>query len=371
MPPSGPSKRDARIVRNLCTWFDHAMRDLPWRRSGPPGRRDPYHSLLSELMLQQTQVARVIDKFNLFLQRFPTLAHLAAAPLDEVLALWSGLGYYRRARLLHAAAQSIITDHAGIVPRDITTLRTIPGIGPYTAGAIASIAHGQRTPLVDGNVVRVLLRVEGRGGAADEKATIDWTWKRAATLVAQADRPGAFNEALMELGATVCTPKSPACGECPLRELCRARALGKQAEIPRPKARAARQHATQTCVIVHDARGRILMEERGPKGLWAGLWRVLTLEAHGPKAVAKALLDLGINGNVRRVGKFTFHTSHREVEFVVWKCEEHAHGAAARKSLHIDSGAVVRRRWVAPPDIPKMAISNADKRVLRLAGVIE
>lgn len=321
-------------------------------------------------MLQQTQVARVIDKFNLFLEHFPTLAHLAAAPLQEVLALWSGLGYYRRARLLHAAAQSIIADHAGIVPRDVGTLRTIPGIGPYTAGAIASIAHGQRTPLVDGNVVRVLLRVEGRDGAADERATIDWTWNRAASLVDKADRPGAFNEAMMELGATVCTPKSPACNECPLSELCRARALGKQTEIPRPKARAARQHATHTCVIVHDSRGRILMEERGAKGLWAGLWRVLTLEAHGPKAVGKALLDLGINSKPRRIGKFTFHTSHREVEFVVWKGEERVRAATAKEAFHVDTGTVVRRRWVAPADIPQIAISNADKRVLRLADLI-
>lgn len=347
------------------------MRDLPWRRSGPPGQRDPYHSLLSELMLQQTQVARVIDKFNLFLQRFPTLAHLAAAPVEDVLALWSGLGYYRRARLLHAAAQSIATHHAGIVPRDIATLRTIPGIGPYTAGAIASIAHGQRAPLVDGNVVRVLLRVEGRDGAADEKATIDWTWKRAATLVDQAENPGAFNEAMMELGATVCVPKSPACDECPLREICRARALGIQADIPRPKARAARQRATQTCVIVRDARGRILMEERGAKGLWAGLWRVLTVEARGSKAVAKALHDLGIKSEVRRAGKFIFYTSHREVEFVVWECESRVQAASARGALQADGGTVVRRRWVAPAEIPKMAISNADKRVLRAAGVMQ
>lgn len=322
-------------------------------------------------MLQQTQVARVIDKFNLFLQRFPTLAHLAAAPLDDVLALWSGLGYYRRARLLHAAAKAILEEHGGTVPRDVATLRTIPGIGPYTAGAIASIAYGERTPLVDGNVIRVLLRVEGRDGAADEKATIDWAWKRAAILVDNANNPGAFNEAMMELGATICVPKSPACVACPLSQICQARASGKQAQIPRPKARTARQAATQTCVVVRDAHGRVLMEERGATGLWAGLWRVLTVQGRGIKAVTHALHEMRIRSIARRVGTFVFHTSHREVEFVVWECEERVRGVTARRALRVDGDNVVRRRWVATADISNMAISNADKRVLRLADVLE
>jgi A/G-specific adenine glycosylase len=356
------------------------MRDLPWRRSGPPGRRDPYHVLLSEFMLQQTQVARVIDKFTLFLQRFPTLAHLAAAPVEDVLALWSGLGYYRRARLLHAAAQAIITDHAGRVPRDVETLRSIPGIGPYTAGAIASIAHGEPSPLVDGNVVRVLLRIEGRDGRASEKATTDWTWTRAASLVTAADRPGVFNEALMELGATVCTPKSPTCESCPLAKLCRAKMAGRQNQIPGPKAKAKRQPMAIACVVLRDVRGRLLLEERAHTGLWAGLWQPFSItsvaasKAAQRREVLAALREIGIPleaNALTHAADFAFHTSHREVEFRVYRTPSPISSAAATEAASAPrSTAVSKRRWVSPRQLHSVALSNAHKQVLASAGIV-
>ncbi len=331
-------------------------------------------------MLQQTQVARVIDKFTLFLARYPTLAHLAAAPVEDVLALWSGLGYYRRARLLHAAAQSIINDHAGRVPRDVQTLRSIPGIGPYTAGAIASIAHGQPAPLVDGNVVRVLLRVEARDGRASDKATMDWTWKRAASLVASADRPGVFNEALMELGSTVCTPKSPTCDSCPLARLCRAKAAGRQTQIPSPKVKAKRQGMRLACVVLRDDRGRVLMEERAPVGLWAGLWQpfsitsTLASKAAERRRVLAALRKLGIPVQPRELTHavdFTFHTSHREVEFRVYLVPSPISSALATRAVAAPcSTDASKRRWVTPRQLHAIALSNAHKQVLASAGLV-
>ncbi|MFG0315432.1 MAG: A/G-specific adenine glycosylase, partial [Phycisphaerales bacterium] len=202
-----PAPDDAALTRALEAWFRASARELPWRTD----TRDPYRSLVSELMLQQTQVSRVIEKFGPFLERFPTVEALAAAPEDDVLAAWSGLGYYRRARLLHACAKAIVEHHDGVVPDSLDDLLELPGIGRYTAGAIASMVFGQRAPIVDGNVARVLLRVHNKPVPQTEKTTIDWAWQRAEELVGACDDPAVFNEAMMELGATVCVPKGPRC----------------------------------------------------------------------------------------------------------------------------------------------------------------
>ena len=206
---SNPQQR--RFRRSLLAWYDRHRRDLPWRAS-----RDPYRVWLSEIMLQQTRVAAVIEHYHEFLRRFPTVEKLAAAREASVLAAWSGLGYYRRARMLHAAARVIVREHGGRFPTTADELRTLPGIGRYTAAAIASIAFGEPVAVVDGNVERVLQRVSGKRLAGEEL----WT---AANHLLDAKQPGDFNQALMEVGATVCTPRAPACLTCPVVELCATR----------------------------------------------------------------------------------------------------------------------------------------------------
>ncbi|HTB96964.1 MAG TPA: A/G-specific adenine glycosylase [Terracidiphilus sp.] len=219
----------ARMRRQLLDWYDRNRRDLPWRRS-----RDPYAIWVSEVMLQQTRVAVVIERFQAFLTRFPSLISLALAPEQEVLALWSGLGYYRRARMLHKAAQFVAEHHDGTLPLTAPELRMLPGIGSYTAAAIASIAHDEHVPVVDGNVERVLCRLQGweavgRAGAATLRRKIDGV---AQSLLDPA-RPGDFNQALMELGATVCAPRNPRCLVCPLSPDCATRGEHKTRSRPR------------------------------------------------------------------------------------------------------------------------------------------
>ncbi len=206
---SNPLKLKFR--RRLLTWYDAHARDLPWRAS-----RDPYRVWLSEIMLQQTRVAAVIEHYQEFLRRFPTVEKLAAAREASVLASWSGLGYYRRARMLHAAAKVLVREHGGEFPATDEGLRALPGIGRYTAAAIASIAFGEPVAVVDGNVERVLQRISGKRLAGEE------LWTTAGNLL-DAERPGDFNQAMMELGAVVCTPRAPACLTCPLIKLCATR----------------------------------------------------------------------------------------------------------------------------------------------------
>ena len=200
-----------RFQRSLLGWFDRHKRDLPWRRD-----RDPYRVWLSEIMLQQTRVAAVTNHYERFLQRFPSVERLAAAREASVLAAWSGLGYYRRARMLHATAKKIVKEHGGKFPGSVEGLRALPGIGRYTAAAIASIAFGQLVAVVDGNVERVLQRVHGKKIAGEA------LWRAAGELLSQL-RPGDFNQAVMELGATLCLPRQPRCLLCPVSDLCATR----------------------------------------------------------------------------------------------------------------------------------------------------
>jgi A/G-specific adenine glycosylase len=201
------------VVRPLLRWYDRSRRDLPWRaRAGQ--QANPYHVLLSELMLQQTQVATVIPYFDRFIARFPAIASLAAADVHDVLKLWQGLGYYSRAQNLLAAARMVEDQFGGLVPGDVESLRRLPGVGRYTAGAVASIAFGKTEPILDGNVARVICRLD-RIESADvrDRATVERLWTRATELVPKS-RPGDFNQAMMELGALVCTPRNPQCLIC-------------------------------------------------------------------------------------------------------------------------------------------------------------
>lgn len=346
MTARGAEERDRSIARSIERWFAANARELPWRRLTPSGRRDAYASLVSEAMLQQTQVARVLERFESFLDRFPTIEALAESELDDVLGEWSGLGYYRRARMLHAAAREIVASHGGRVPESVEALGALPGIGRYTAGALASMVFGQRVPIVDGNVRRVLMRLEGREeGEA-------WTWRRAESLVEASREPGAFNEGLMELGATVCTPRGPRCDACPVAARCVARAEGRQGEIPAPREGRAKATLHQTSVVVRDTRGRTLVERRGESGLWAGLWQAPTLEsearAPGPAQIKRAI---GL-ARARRVDRFVHETTHRRVEITVL---EGCLGPGRRP---------LRGRWADRAEIGALGLSSPQRRIL-------
>lgn len=255
----------ARAIRGpLLRWYRRAKRDLPWRRTN-----DPYAIWVSEAMLQQTTVAAVIPYWGRFLARYPTLKSLAASREHDVLAAWSGLGYYRRARALREGAIAVVARHGGRVPKTIEALLELPGIGRYTAGAIASVAFGREEPVVDGNVKRVFSRlfaIRGRSSAALEKQY----WSIAGSLVA-GPTPGDWNQAVMELGATVCTPREPRCDRCPVAPWCRALALGQVAKFPTPKKRA-EVRMIPVAVSWITRRNHVLLERRQPDGPLRGVW---------------------------------------------------------------------------------------------------
>jgi A/G-specific adenine glycosylase len=220
------SFNSAEVVRRLLAWYGRAGRDLPWRRT-----RDPYRIWLSEVMLQQTGVETVIPYYERFLEAFPTVRALAVATAEEVVERWAGLGYYSRARNLHAAAQRVVNFNAGHFPDTLEGLMELPGVGRSTAGAILSIAFDRPGPILDGNVRRVLCRLHAlkedpRSGSGEKKL---WAWAAELTPI---DRPHDYAQAIMDLGATVCTPRSPECGDCPLQTCCRARSLGLEEELP-------------------------------------------------------------------------------------------------------------------------------------------
>lgn len=262
----------ARLQSDLLEWYRAERRDLPWRATS-----DPYAVWISEAMLQQTRVETAEPYWRRFLERFPTVAALASASEDEVLAAWSGLGYYRRARALRAAAQRICELHDGAFPRDPKAALALPGVGRYTAGAVLSIAFDLPRAVVDGNVTRVFARLFLLEGAAGSPALERELWARAEALVPTAGGAGDWNQAIMELGATICTPRDPACEGCPVAEHCGARAAGRTAELPQPKPR-----PTSIAVeleVLHAARdASVLLERRPPTGRMAGMWQLPTRE---------------------------------------------------------------------------------------------
>jgi len=265
----------------LAQWFLAVRRDLPWRRD-----RTPYRVWLSEVMLQQTQVSRVVDYFERFIARFPDVRDLAAASEDEVLSLWSGLGYYSRGRNLHRAARVVVEEHGGVFPSSSAGLAMLPGVGAYTAAAIATFSAGERVAVVDGNVVRVLSRLVDESGPVDQPAGRRRIEAVADALLAAAPDPALHNEAMMELGALGCTPKAPACGACPLSSWCGARAAGTALRRP-VKARTATRKALRVACVVIEVDGRLHLERRDRGGLFRGLWEPASVELRdGADAVA-------------------------------------------------------------------------------------
>jgi A/G-specific adenine glycosylase len=346
--------RDLQIRRALVEWFGAGHRDLLWRRT-----RDPYAVWVSEIMLQQTRVETVTPYFARWMRRFPTVAELAAAPLDDVLAHWAGLGYYARARNLHAAAREVATTYGGEFPSTAERLRALRGVGDYTAGAIASIAFGEAAPIVDGNVVRVLARVDALAGAADDAALKKRVWQRAGELVRAdgGDGAGDFNQAMMELGATVCTPRAPGCSRCPLAAPCRAR--DRAEEFPAPKTKKP-PRAVDAVTVLAERDGKLLLVRRPPTGLWGGLWEPPMREmARGEKPeaaaarVAKSCTGLTLS-NIQSIDRFDHVLTHRRMRF-------HAFSARARGRVRLDGYDA--HRWTARAT--DLGIAAWTRRLLR------
>ena len=255
------------LASRLLAWFDvHGRRNLPWQQ-----QPTPYRVWVSEIMLQQTQVTTVIPYYCAFIERFPDIETLARAPIDEVLHHWSGLGYYARARHLHRAAQVVVDDHGGVFPQSLEAVMALPGIGRSTAGAVLALAGGERHPILDGNVKRVLARAFGVDGFPGEPQTLQRLWTLAERCTPR-ERVAEYTQAIMDLGATVCVRRRPLCNACPLADGCSARLTGRQEELPAPRPRRDRP-ARATCMLlaVRD-RQYVLLERRPPHGLWGGLW---------------------------------------------------------------------------------------------------
>lgn len=346
----------ARFSQHLLAWYALHRRDLPWRRAS----NDPYRVWISETLLQQTQVATVIPYYERFLARFPTVDALAAAPLDDVLKTWEGAGYYARARNLHRAAQQVVTAFGGRLPDTAAELLTLPGIGRYTAGAIASIAFDRQSPVLDGNVIRVLCRVFNISGDPKASTTLRRLWDLATELVPP-ENSGSYNQALMDLGATVCTVRQPACPVCPLRRTCAARRLGIQEQLPAKRKKKKLPHHIVAVGVIWKG-SRILITKRFARDLLGGLWEFPgghreqgeTLEQCVQREVKE---ELGIQVAVKDEFAVVRHAySHFRVTLHAFHCrhvrgQPTAIGCAAWK-------------WVTVRDLARYAFPKANRTII-------
>ena len=345
----------------LLYWWDSAHADLPWRRT-----RDPYAIWVAEIMLQQTQIATVIPYYERWLARFPTIEALAAAPLDDVLKAWEGLGYYRRARHLHAAAQQVMARHGGEVPDTLHDLLRLPGVGRYTAGAIASIAYGIPAPVLDGNVSRVLSRVFDIADDVTQPATPARLWQLAEALVPAA-RPGDYNQALMELGQSVCLPQNPRCLICPLHAPCLARQRGTQLERPvRPPRRRTPHYDVVAAVIWRDgepsAGGAFLISQRPHDGLLGGLWEFPGGKVEPGEGLPDALRSEILEELALTVepGYFLAQIDHAYTHF---RITLHAFHAAYRGGEPQHLG-VADHAWVTLDEVDRFAFAVTDRKMI-------
>ncbi len=268
------SAKNYAFANQVFRWFDkHGRKNLPWQHE-----ITPYRVWLSEIMLQQTQVETVIPYFNRFLTQFPHVDDLAAAPLDEVLHLWTGLGYYARARNLHKCAQEVVSTYNGDFPNTVEGLAALPGIGRSTAGAICSIAFGKRAPILDGNVKRVLARYHAVEGWPGNKPVENQLWEYAEHHLPE-QRNADYSQAMMDLGATLCTRTKPRCSDCPLKQNCRAQAQGNWQDYPGKKPRKALPEKQIQLLLIENPDGEILLEKRPAQGIWGGLWSLPELDS--------------------------------------------------------------------------------------------
>jgi A/G-specific adenine glycosylase len=341
------------LRRPLLEWYRRHRRDLPWRRT-----RDPYRIWVSEVMLQQTTVKTATPYYEAFVAAFPDLASLARAGEEEVLARWSGLGYYHRARNLHRGARHVVARHGGRFPRSLDAALAVPGVGLYTASAVLSIAHGVPLPVVDGNVRRVLARLFALRGPE---------WRADASFYNKADElldrqaPGDWNQALMELGATVCLPRRPACPACPLRAHCAARALGIVDELPEGRARRAPVTVTVAAALVEEG-GRVLLVRRGEGPLMGRMWEVpqTSLEARGLPDLVRELKER--HGLHLVPGKLIARGRHA---ITYRRIRLEAYSSRLRRRPPVDPE---RYRWVKPEEIGALPVSSLTRKVLRGLG---
>ena len=321
----------AAIRQKLLGWYDDSARDLPWRQT-----RDPYSIWVSEVMLQQTRVETVIPYYQRFLESFPNLGALAEADEDAVLSHWSGLGYYRRARLLHAGVREVVARYGGQVPEDPEARRALPGVGRYTAGAIGSIAFGKEEPIVDGNVTRVLARLLRIHTPVGRTITTQRLWEEAARLV-PGERPGALNQALMELGATICIPKQPRCDACPVAEECGAFAHAEVDALPARRARKAPKEVELSAVVATRGRGahRKVWLIRGDQPLFGGLWGLPMAEGCARTALDEAGLRARLSS--APVGEVEHVLTHRRLRIAVYRASGvEARETKARRAFTLD-----------------------------------
>jgi A/G-specific adenine glycosylase len=330
----------------LLAWYALNRRDLPWRRTP-----DPYAIWVSEIMLQQTRVAVVVDRYQTFLARFPSLVALAQAPEQDVLALWSGLGYYRRPRMLHKAAQFVANQLAGKLPSTSAQLRALPGIGAYTAAAIASIAHGEPVAVVDGNVERVLCRLEGWSAAGRSDAALKHKIETLAAQLVHPAHPGDFNQAIMELGATVCLPRNPQCLTCPISESCKTQGEHKTAARPRMQSREiAHALSVRSSRQPNRSGPEVLLQQRpASQTVMPGLWELPTLK-HA--TVPAKDLEMTLRHAIMQVN---YYVRVRTV------CEED------EEAMTVAGG---ERRWVPLTEAGAMALTGLARKILTRAHLI-
>lgn len=347
-------QRDARLVLRLSDWFEKEHRPLPFRQG-----KNAYRTWVSEVMLQQTQVKTVVPYFERWMEKFPTVKALAKAGQAEVLAAWQGLGYYSRGRNLHLAAQRIVAEFHGKVPSDVAELLSLPGIGRYTAGAIASIAFDKPAPIVDGNVIRVLTRVDGLRGDPRKPPLAEALWSRAESLV-QLGKPATFNQGLMELGALVCTPKSPRCPLCPLASDCVGMALGLVDKLPElPQRR--KPEVRRVVVLLSEKSGRIFLREQPPDSPhWAHLHALPYVETTGASAEHRRRDALD---QLKRISPKIELTSSTPIATFHYPITRFRFEAEVYKARGL-SASIPGGRYVAQAELDSVALPSPHRRLL-------
>jgi A/G-specific adenine glycosylase len=345
------------FAADLVTWYKANHRQMPWRET-----RDPYAIWVSEIMLQQTQVRTVIDYYNRFLTKYPDVASLAAAHIDDVLKSWEGLGYYTRGRNLHAAAQKIVADHAGVFPASIEDVIALPGIGRSTAGAILTFGAEQRHPLLDGNVKRVLSRIADIADPVEKPATIEKMWLLSAQLLDEAEEPYYYNQAIMELGATMCLPKAPRCLICPVQSHCVASQKGTQMERPVKGVKKAPLPHLQIGVGVVWKDEQILIQQRPKEGLLGGLWEFPGGKQEEGESIEETVTrelreELAIEVSIRSKIKVVKHTyTHLKITMHAYHCD----WVSGEPTPAYEQAW----KWVSPDELTLYAFPKANKTVL-------
>lgn len=344
------------IIPALLAWWDAGHTPLPWRQT-----KDPYAIWVAEVMLQQTQIATVIPYYQRWFARFPTIHHLASASVEEVLKVWEGLGYYSRARHLHAAAQLLVAERDGQLPNTVKGLLNLKGVGRYTAGAVASIAFARPEPILDGNIIRILTRLYDLPDDIHQTATKNKLWEIAATLV-PATRPGDFNQALMELGQHICQPSAPQCPQCPLQNHCLANQRATQAIRPVRSPRPAIPHYQVAAGVIWNQDNHFLIAQRPPNGLLGGLW-----EFPGGKQEAGESLPQTLQREIREelaieieVGRHLVTVKHAYTHF---RITLHAY-QARYVSGRVQHLGVADHTWVTLPQLTKYPFARTDRKII-------